>query len=123
VVVDYFFSSAETSLQFNLPSASDIGNKCQTAGDWVVWFLNLWVTPDSPQTTITLSVWLRFSADNELIEPPGVDVGMDTPKAPSAPKMTTSAAAPARAAATGSGMTFNSDRANTGRRRARIPWN
>ncbi|KAJ7251296.1 hypothetical protein C8J57DRAFT_1352647 [Mycena rebaudengoi] len=93
----------QTNLQFNLPSASDIGNKCQAAGDCVVQLF--WATPDFTQNYYYC-----------------VDVVMDAAKAPSPPKMTTSAAAPAGAAATGNGTPFNADRASAGRRRARILW-
>jgi len=143
--------AAQTNLQYTLPNAATIGNKCQQAGDCVVQLF--WATPDfsqnyyycvdvvmaaaapppPPATTAVVNPPTVAAPPATIARPPttapasvptpaGVNMGAPIAAAPSAPvKMVTSAAA-ANAPAATNGTVFNAANANAGRRRARILW-
>ncbi|KAJ6610924.1 hypothetical protein B0H10DRAFT_1953510 [Mycena sp. CBHHK59/15] len=117
----------QTSLQFNLPDANTIGNKCQNAGDCVVQLF--WATPDFSQNyyyCVDVVMAAAAPTTTAVNNAPATTEVANTINAATAKMITaTSAAAGGSAtalAAVNGTVASASANANAGRRRARILW-
>jgi len=112
----------QTNLQYTLPDAATIGNKCQTPGDCVVQLF--WATPDFSQNyyycvdvVMAAVESAPATSTTPATSPATTPVAGNAPAAPS--KMLTSVTGNVAAATEQAAPTFSS---NAGRRRARILW-
>jgi len=116
----------QTHLQYTLPDAGTIGNKCQTPGDCVVQLF--WATPDFSQNyyycfdvvMAAVESTTPAAAPATTAAAPATTPAASAGNAPAAPsKMLTSVTGNVAAATGQAAPTSNS---NAGRRRARILW-
>lgn len=125
----------QTNLQYTLPDAATIGNKCQTPGDCVVQLF--WATPDFSQnyyycidvvmaavesTTPAAAPATTPAAPATTPAAPATTPAASAGNAPAAPSKMLTSVTGNLAAATGQAAPTSKTSSNAGRRRARILW-